>query len=138
VEFVFYDNLKELCRLHNIKITPLVLECGGTKGIIGGWKNGRSPNSEIVIKIAQKLQISTDALLLGNKDITKTEEPINLNQMEKDVLDKFRQLSETEQYEEYGRLKGIIEFKQKMMNRESAAEFAEEIDPRRNRATKTA
>jgi hypothetical protein len=58
--------------------------------------------------------------------------------MEKDVLDKFRQLSETEQYEEYGRLKGIIEFKQKMMNRESAAEFSEEIDPRRNRATKTA
>jgi transcriptional regulator with XRE-family HTH domain len=138
VKFVFYDNLKELCRLHNIKITPLVIECGGTKGILGGWKNGRSPNSDIVIKIAQKLQISTDALLIGNNDITKNEEPINLSLIEKDVLEKFRQLSETEQYEEYGRLKGIVEFKQKMKSRESAAELAEEIEPRRNRVTKTA
>ena len=62
---MFYSNLKRICDEKGIKITPLVLECGGTKGIIGGWKKGISPNSDIVMKIAVKLNITTDELLFG-------------------------------------------------------------------------
>ena len=62
---MFYSNLKRICDEKGIKITPIVLECGGTKGIIGGWKKGTSPNSDIVMKIAVKLNITTDELLFG-------------------------------------------------------------------------
>ena len=66
---MFYSNLKKICDEKGVKITLLVLECGGTKGIIGGWKKGTSPNSDIVMKIALKLNITTDELLFG-KDST--------------------------------------------------------------------
>lgn len=62
---MFYDNLKSICDLQNIKITPLVAECGGAKGSISNWKKGASPNSDIVVKLAVRLNVSTDQLLLG-------------------------------------------------------------------------
>lgn len=70
---MFYDNLKKECEKRNIKITRLVLECGGTKGSLTGWKNGADPRSDIVIKIAKRLNVTTDELLLGNIE-NKTEE----------------------------------------------------------------
>ena len=64
---MFYDNLKSICDAHNIKITPLVLECGGTKGVIGGWKKGAMPNSDIVMKLSVRLNVPTDTLLFGKE-----------------------------------------------------------------------
>lgn len=69
---MFYSNLKSICDEKGIKITPLILECGGTKGIIGGWKRGTSPNSDIVMKIAIKLNVSTDELLFGEERCNNT------------------------------------------------------------------
>lgn len=69
---MFYSNLKSICDKKGVKITPLVLECGGTKGIIGGWKRGTSPNSDIVMKIAIKLNVSTDVLLFGEEHYNST------------------------------------------------------------------
>lgn len=69
---MFYSNLKNICDKKGVKITPLVLECGGTKGIIGGWKKGTSPNSDIVMKIAIKLNVSTDVLLFGEERSNNT------------------------------------------------------------------
>lgn len=68
---MFYSNLKSICDEKGVKITSLVLECGGTKGIIGGWKKGTSPNSDIVMKIAIKLN-STDILLFGEERYNRT------------------------------------------------------------------
>ena len=62
---MFYDNLKFICEQKGLKITPIVLECGGTKGVIGGWKKGAAPNSDIVMKLAVRLDVPTDLLLFG-------------------------------------------------------------------------
>lgn len=64
---MFYDNLKSICEEKKIKITPLILSCGGTKGVISGWKKGASPNSDIVMKLAVQLNVPTDRLLFGDK-----------------------------------------------------------------------
>lgn len=63
VFLVFYDNLKAECDRQGVKLSPLVVECGGALGSIGGWKNGAFPNSDIVIKLALRLGVSTDYLL---------------------------------------------------------------------------
>lgn len=63
---MFYDNLKSVCDSKGIKITPLVAECGGAKGSISNWKKGASPNSDIVVNLAVRLNVPTDLLLLGN------------------------------------------------------------------------
>lgn len=61
----FYDILKNECDNRKIKMTPLVQKCGGSTGNISNWKKGASPNSDVVLKIAKQLNISTD-YLLGN------------------------------------------------------------------------
>ncbi len=72
VILVFYNNLKEECDRQGLKITPIVLECGGNKGSLSGWKKGASPNSDIVAKLAVRLNVSTDLLIFGKENQTTT------------------------------------------------------------------
>lgn len=88
-KFVFYDNLKSECDRQKLKITPLVEECGGNRGSLSGWKKGASPNSDIVMKIAVRLNVTTDYLLFGKTDNT-TEQPPE----EKRLIKAFRQLTD--------------------------------------------
>ena len=64
---MFYDNLKAVCDEQGVKITPIVDECGGAKGSISNWKKGASPNSDIVAKLAVRLNVSTDLLIFGKE-----------------------------------------------------------------------
>lgn len=64
---MFYDNLKAICDKKGVKITPIVDECGGAKGSISNWKKGAIPNSDIVAKLAVRLNVSTDALIFGKE-----------------------------------------------------------------------
>lgn len=84
---MFYDRLVNLCKQHNVKITPTVVLCGGSKSSPKNWENGASPNSDIVIKLAEYFGVSTDYLLLG-----KDAAPIS--DSERDLLNKFNSLSE--------------------------------------------
>ena len=63
--FVFYDNLASACAQMNTKIATVVKECGGAVGSIDGWKKGATPRSDIVVKMALRLNVTTDYLLLG-------------------------------------------------------------------------
>ncbi len=103
---MFYDNLKSICEKKDLKITPTVLECGGTKGIISGWKKGAMPNSDIVMKLSTKLNVSTDFLLFGKKTID------NISTTEKELLDFFRKLSPNEQQRIIGRCEEIVSSKE--------------------------
>lgn len=85
---MFYDNLKAECDRQGIKITPLVLECGGKAGSIGGWKKGSNPNSDIVMKIAVRLNVSTDYLLFG-KNNEEDEQELD----EKELISAFRSMT---------------------------------------------
>lgn len=63
----FYNNFKAICEKLNIKPTPLIIECGGSKGMYTTWKNGAIPKIDIVIALANRLGVSTDYLLLGKR-----------------------------------------------------------------------
>lgn len=71
------------------KITPLVLEYGGKAGSIGGWKKGSNSNSDIVKKISARLNVSTDYLLFGKKNMHA-----EITESEQKLLDVFRKLNE--------------------------------------------
>lgn len=88
---MFYDNLKVACNKLNLKITPIVLECGGAKGSISNWKNGASPNSDIVAKLSVRLNVSTDFLILGE------EKGAALSSDERELLSYYERLPEKEQ-----------------------------------------
>lgn len=110
--FVFYNNLKTICDNQGIKITPFVKECGGSTGSINQWKNGASPNSDIVIKLAKRLNVSTDYLLTGKEFQAAPE----LTKIELECLDKFNVLTEMDKGRILDRMQTMYEaydFKEK-------------------------
>ncbi len=102
---MFYDNLKAICDSQGIKITPLVAECGGAKGSISNWKKGASPNSDIVVNLAVRLNVSTDMLLLG---YTRTP-GFDLSADEAELLKYYKQLPEKEQIRLVSRAEAIAD-----------------------------
>ncbi len=101
---MFYDNLKAECEKQGLKLTPIVLECGGTKGIIGGWKNGAAPRSDIVMKLAVRLNVPTDYLLFGdNVPVSK------LESNEQELLNIYQNLSVEDRFRVLGRAETLAE-----------------------------
>lgn len=110
---MFYDNLKRICDDKNIKITPLVLECGGTKGVIGGWKKGAAPNSDIVMSLSVRLNVPTDELLFGE---TKKTSSLELSNDEQELLRYYKQLDERGKGIVYGEAKGLYSLRNLIKN----------------------
>ena len=76
---MFYDNLKKACKDNNISVTSTLKQIG--IGTANGtyWKNGSVPASNIVVQLAEFLNVTTDFLLLGKSpsaDITADEQEL--------------------------------------------------------------
>ncbi|MGN0553149.1 MAG: helix-turn-helix domain-containing protein [Oscillospiraceae bacterium] len=100
---MFYDNLKSICDEKGLKITPIVAECGGAKGSISNWKNGASPNSDIVAKLSVRLNVSADALIFGE------EKSPSLPDDEQELLTYYKELPSWEQQRLIGRAATLAE-----------------------------
>ena len=100
---MFYDNLKTICEEKGVKITPIVAECGGAKGSISNWKNGASPNSDIVARLSVRLNVSSDRLIFGK------EKAVELSSAENRLLSAFKKLPIDEQMIEIGRVEHMAE-----------------------------
>ncbi len=106
---VFYDNLKAECNRRGIKVTPLIQKCGGSTGKISSWKKGASPNSDIVMKIAKRLNVSTDYLLFGSEAEDFNENELQLirdfrvlnDEGQEDVLDYVHHATTKSKYQKY-------------------------------------
>ncbi|MBU5481782.1 hypothetical protein [Blautia sp. MSJ-19] len=62
---MFYDNFKAACEREGTTITTVLAEIGRASGNTGGWKVGKFPRLDIVMEIAEYLQISLDELVYG-------------------------------------------------------------------------
>lgn len=72
VLFVFYDILKELCKVNNTNVTRLISVLHLSTGNLSGWKNGAIPKSDTIKKIAEYFNVTTD-YLLGNENVSETD-----------------------------------------------------------------
>ena len=60
---MFYTRLKKLCDERGLAISNVVLQAGGKLGSLDGWRKGSVPRSDIVVAIANYLDVSADYLL---------------------------------------------------------------------------
>lgn len=104
---MFYNNLKKICEEQGLKMTPVVVECGGQRGSISNWKNGAVPNSDIVMKLAVRLNVSTDILLFGEQLVVKDENILNME--EKLLINNFKKLSEAKKNQVIGYTKALLD-----------------------------
>lgn len=84
---MFYERLKAACKNANTTVTATLKAIG--IGTANGtyWKNGSVPSSDIIVKLAEFLNVSTDYLLLGTKPSDKVSEE------QKTILTVFESLS---------------------------------------------
>lgn len=84
---MFYERLKSACRIANTTVTATLKAIG--IGTANGtyWKNGSIPSSDIIVKLAEFLNVSTDYLLLG------TESFGTVSEEQKKILNVFETLS---------------------------------------------
>ena len=64
---MFWDNFYNACIQKGIKPNPLAKQLNIASGSMTTWKNGKIPNGETLIKIADYLDVSVD-YLLGRTD----------------------------------------------------------------------
>ena len=57
---MFYDNFKAACERKGTTITAVLADIGRASGNTGGWKMGKFPRLDIVMEIAEYLQISIE------------------------------------------------------------------------------
>ena len=72
---IFYAQLKKACGAKNTTISAVLKDLG--IGVANGtyWKRGSSPSAELVVKLADYLDVSTDYLLKGDDLITASKLP---------------------------------------------------------------
>jgi transcriptional regulator with XRE-family HTH domain len=102
---MFYNNLKLECDRQNLRITNIVAECGGAKGSISNWKKGVNPNSDMVVKLASRLNVTTDYLLFGIVNEPQKE----ITAVERDLLDHFGRLDDYQKGYIMGELKQMVQ-----------------------------
>lgn len=64
---MFYDNLNAECNRQGVKMTPILNELKISSGSIGQWKRGGNVNSDVLLKLSERLGVTTDYLLKGIK-----------------------------------------------------------------------
>ena len=67
---MFYERLNAICKERGKKLTPLLIELGIGTSATGRWQKGTLPNSDILGKLAEALDVSTDYLLCKTDDPT--------------------------------------------------------------------
>lgn len=88
---MFYDRLLVACDLRKKAHTTLLRKLGCSPGMTSGWKMGSFPRSDIVVKLADELSVSTDYLLerVDFPDMYSTESR-SLDDRERELIDGIR------------------------------------------------
>lgn len=100
---MFYDNLKKVCKQQGTSVTAIIKDIGldGSSGT--WWKKGSSPSGDILIKLSERLNVSTDYLLTG-KESPKSD----ISEDEQELLNVYNQLSERSKGMAIGYMQGLI------------------------------
>ena len=77
--FVFYDQIKKLCKINNVKITNVIIELGLSTGGVSRWQNGVTPTGETLQKFSEYFDVSIDYLMENERFVKKAEEPVFTN-----------------------------------------------------------
>lgn len=87
---MFYERLKAICEERGTTITAVVRAVSGSTGSVDGWKKGRAPSSDIVVRIAKYLEVSTDYLLGLSDTVMPSDSQIRLVQSETALISNLR------------------------------------------------
>ena len=83
----------ELCKSKNIKPSAVAIDIGLSNSITTKWRNGALPKGEILLKLSDYFNCSTDYLLTGKEKSPSSD----LTDKGRELLEMYVQLTEHEQ-----------------------------------------
>lgn len=98
-----YSLFEELCKKNRTNPTALSKKIGLSKGNTSNWKNGGNPSVDILCKIADELDCTTDALLGREENQT-----IKLMTDEQELLDNYRHLADEDKNEVSAKARELV------------------------------
>ena len=113
----FYNIFNDLCNQNNIKPSVLADELKISRGTVTGWKSGKIPNSDILIKLSTRFNVSVDYLLFG-KDNNSS---LTLSTEETKIIKEYRYLSDKSKTEIRNTLNHLYDMEMQM---EASSELA--------------
>lgn len=107
---MFLDKVLELITEKGISKNRFLMDIQISKNSIDNWeKRGNIPPGDIVAKIAQYFNVSTDYLLGLTDDASPVKQmPDTLSGSEQEMLSGYRQLDNDDQAEVRGYIKGML------------------------------
>jgi transcriptional regulator with XRE-family HTH domain len=124
-DFVFFDNLKETCELRGISVTSATQQLGVSRSNVTSWKKGTAPNSDVVVRLSELLDISTDFLLTGKERIV---EETPQTRCDRELLSLLRSLDDHDKAIFIGRIQEYL------LNKSRDVEFAAEFAAKEKKA----
>ncbi|MDE6591515.1 MAG: helix-turn-helix domain-containing protein [Oscillospiraceae bacterium] len=123
---MFYDQLRKACKRNGTSVTATLKEIGigGANGTY--WKNGSIPSSDIVVKLAEFLDVTTDYLLTGKETPSANE---GLKPEERQFIEKFNKLEPIDQGKILERMDVIYENYPPAAVQEPQDGFSEPAEP---------
>ncbi len=106
-----FNRLIEICDNYDTSISKLLDDYTSSRSAISAWKNGNI-NADVIVKIADRFNISTDYLLGKSSDSTgkKKNSPSELTENEQKIISLFKLLSESQQGQLIGRAEMMAEY----------------------------
>ena len=93
IAMTFWDRFYELCIKNGTRPNPVAKELGISSGAVTKWKNGSIPDSDMLIKISGRFNVSIDYLLTGETPKAETSQTDERMQR---FREKYNHLSETD------------------------------------------
>lgn len=69
---MFWDNFYNICKAKGTTPNAICKEIGLSNSVATNWKNGTMPKADVLLKIAELLNCSTDYLLGHSNNLTST------------------------------------------------------------------
>ena len=106
---MFGKRLIELMDTNDLNKAKLIRATGITEGAIDGWmKRGSQPTADMLCKLADYFEVSTDYLLGRSNDVGIIETNANLTQDQQELLSLYNRMSFQDKNQLIGFAKALV------------------------------
>lgn len=87
---MFFEQLSKACKNQGKTVTAVAKELKISKSNVTNWKNGTSPNGEVVVRLSELLGVTADYLLKGGAEVNFSD----ISADEKELLNYYKELDD--------------------------------------------
>lgn len=102
---MFFEQLTKACKKQGKTVTAVAKELKISKSNVTNWKNGTTPNGDVVVRLSELLGVTADYLLKDDAENNF----IDISVDEKELLSYYKELDEISKSSILGKAEGLAE-----------------------------